>query len=58
MNSAIVIDIEGTVGSIAFVRSVLFPYAKRKLPDWVRQHADQPEAFVAAAQRVLHAEAA
>ena len=44
MNSAIVIDIEGTVGSIAFVRSVLFPYAKRKLPDWVRQHAEQPEA--------------
>ena len=43
MNSAIVVDIEGTVGSIAFVRSVLFPYAKKKLPDWVKQHAEQPE---------------
>ena len=29
---AVVTDIEGTTSSIAFVREVLFPYARRALP--------------------------
>jgi enolase-phosphatase E1 len=36
---AIVCDIEGTVGSISFVRDVLFPYARTHLPAYVRDHA-------------------
>ncbi len=39
---AALIDIEGTVGSIAFVRDVLFPYAKSRLDSYVREHAEEP----------------
>jgi enolase-phosphatase E1 len=37
--SAVVTDIEGTTSSIAFVHEVLFPYASKMLPAFVRQHA-------------------
>jgi enolase-phosphatase E1 len=37
---AIVTDIEGTTSSIAFVHDVLFPYASKMLPEFVRQHAE------------------
>jgi enolase-phosphatase E1 len=40
---AIVADIEGTTSSIAFVHEVLFPYAGRQLPGFVRKHAEEPE---------------
>ena len=40
---AIVTDIEGTTSSIAFVHDILFPYASKMLPDFVRQHAQQAE---------------
>ncbi|UGB39407.1 acireductone synthase [Frateuria soli] len=40
---AIVTDIEGTTSSIDFVRDVLFPYARKRLPAFVETHADQPE---------------
>lgn len=39
---AILTDIEGTTSSISFVKDVLFPYAHRVLPDYVRAHAEQP----------------
>ena len=39
---AALIDIEGTVGSIAFVRDVLFPYAKTRMDEYVRLHAEEP----------------
>jgi enolase-phosphatase E1 len=39
---AILTDIEGTTSSIAFVHQVLFPYAQRALPDFVRHHANEP----------------
>lgn len=35
-------DIEGTIADIAFVRKVLFPYARRALPEFVRAHAAEP----------------
>lgn len=43
--SSIVIltDIEGTTSSIAFVKDVLFPYARRELPRFVREHGRDPE---------------
>lgn len=37
---AIVTDIEGTTSSIAFVHDVLFPYASRALPDFVKEMQD------------------
>jgi enolase-phosphatase E1 len=40
---AIVTDIEGTTSSIDFVRDVLFPYARKRLPAFVETHADRPE---------------
>jgi enolase-phosphatase E1 len=40
--SAALIDIEGTVGSIAFVRDVLFPYASERMNDYVLAHRDEP----------------
>jgi enolase-phosphatase E1 len=40
---AIVTDIEGTTSSIAFVHDVLFPYASKMLPDFVRKHAHKAD---------------
>ena len=39
---AALIDIEGTVGSIAFVRDVLFPYASERMDEYVLAHRDEP----------------
>jgi len=43
MIQAIVTDIEGTTTSLSFVHQVLFPYARRHLGDFLRQHHAQPE---------------
>ncbi len=40
---AIVTDIEGTTSSISFVKDVLFPYARRALPAFVRARRHAPE---------------
>jgi enolase-phosphatase E1 len=37
---AILTDIEGTTSSISFVKDVLFPYARGRLPAFVETHAD------------------
>ena len=39
----ILTDIEGTTSSISFVKDVLFPYARKRLPAFVVTHADKPE---------------
>ncbi|MGH8446629.1 MAG: acireductone synthase [Solimonas sp.] len=39
MIKAIVTDIEGTTSSIDFVHETLFPYAKARLRDFLREHA-------------------
>ena len=39
----ILTDIEGTTSSISFVKDVLFPYARRELPRFVREHGAEPE---------------
>lgn len=36
---AIVMDIEGTTSSIAFVHDVLFPYARERIPSYIRANA-------------------
>lgn len=43
MKPLILTDIEGTTSSISFVKDVLFPYARRELPRFVRAHGDEPE---------------
>ena len=43
MTTTILTDIEGTTGSISFVREVLFPYARRELPRFVREHGHEPD---------------
>ena len=40
---AIVTDIEGTTSSIAFVKDVLFPYAREHLPQFIEAHRGTPE---------------
>ena len=39
---AILTDIEGTTSSIAFVKDVLFPYARAHLPEFVETRRDDP----------------
>lgn len=43
MVSTVLLDIEGTIADIAFVRNVLFPYARRTLPGFIQAHAEEPE---------------
>ena len=43
MITTILTDIEGTTSSISFVKDVLFPYARARLPAFVVTHADDPE---------------
>ncbi|MDR2013485.1 MAG: acireductone synthase [Rhodanobacter sp.] len=43
MIASILTDIEGTTSSISFVKDVLFPYARARLPAFVATHADEPE---------------
>ena len=43
MRPVILTDIEGTTSSISFVKDVLFPYARRELPRFVREHGNEPE---------------
>lgn len=43
MIRAVVTDIEGTTSSLSFVKDVLFPYARDRLPGYVRAHAEEPE---------------
>jgi len=39
----ILTDIEGTTSSISFVKDVLFPYARERLPAFVATHTDDPD---------------
>jgi enolase-phosphatase E1 len=43
MKKIILTDIEGTTSSISFVKEVLFPYARRELPNFVRKHSNDPK---------------
>ena len=43
---AIVTDIEGTTSSISFVHDVLFPYASRELPEFVRSNNEDPDVAI------------
>ena len=43
MKATILTDIEGTTSGISFVKDVLFPYARRELPRFVRERGHEPE---------------
>ena len=43
MKTTILTDIEGTTSSISFVKDVLFPYARQRLPAFVAAHAHERE---------------
>ena len=40
---AILTDIEGTTSAVSFVFDVLFPFAAKHLPAFIREHAEEPE---------------
>jgi enolase-phosphatase E1 len=46
--AVVITDIEGTTTPIAFVRDVLFPYARARLPAFVAAHPDDPDVLEAA----------
>ena len=54
MPRAVLTDIEGTLGPVAFVREVLFAYAAAAMPGFVRDHAGDPQvaALLAEAARL------
>jgi enolase-phosphatase E1 len=41
MIKAILTDIEGTTSSLSFVKDMLFPYARERMAEFVRQHAQE-----------------
>ncbi|MDR2871912.1 MAG: acireductone synthase [Xanthomonadaceae bacterium] len=43
MTQAILTDIEGTTSSISFVKRVLFPYSRRAMSNFIRDHGQEPE---------------
>jgi enolase-phosphatase E1 len=43
MINTILTDIEGTTSSISFVKDVLFPYARKRLPAFIVTHADKAD---------------
>ncbi|MDR6984871.1 enolase-phosphatase E1 [Rheinheimera pacifica] len=47
--SAIITDIEGTTSRISFVTDILFPYATRELPAFIRANTAQPDVAAALA---------
>ncbi|MCM2579601.1 acireductone synthase [Streptomyces meridianus] len=42
MNGAVVLDIEGTTSAAAHVKNLLFPYARKRLADWVNDRGHEP----------------
>lgn len=59
MIRAVVTDIEGTTSSLSFVKEVLFPYARRRIGDFLREHGDEPRVaeLVAGVRRIMGREA-
>ncbi|KAL1426813.1 hypothetical protein MTO96_017955 [Rhipicephalus appendiculatus] len=52
---AVVLDIEGTVISISFVKDVLFPFARKNMRAYLESHWEEPELRTIVAQ--LHTQA-
>lgn len=48
--TAVVLDIEGTVGSTSFVVDTLYPYSRERFAAWIGEHPDDPDTARAVAQ--------
>jgi enolase-phosphatase E1 len=48
----VVVDIEGTTSSIAFVKEQLYPYARKYIPGYVREHASALQDIVDEVRRI------
>src|SRR5687767_2700423 len=46
----VLLDIEGTTSSISFVYDVMFPFVRRELDLFLKDHWEQPEVMTAADQ--------
>jgi len=44
---AVLTDIEGTTSSLSFVKDVLFPYARKALPQYVQEHQSRLQSLIA-----------
>ncbi len=42
MVKAVLLDIEGTIAPLSFVKEVMFPYSKRKLREFLEENWDKP----------------
>jgi enolase-phosphatase E1 len=49
---AVVVDVEGTTSSIAFVKEQLYPYARKHIPDYVREHAGAIQDVIEGVRRI------
>ncbi len=49
---AVIVDVEGTTSSIAFVKEQLYPYAREHIPDYVREHAGAIHDIVEAVREI------
>lgn len=52
---AILLDIEGTTSSIAFVYDVMFPYVRRNVRDFLTQHASRSDVVASINQMAIDA---
>ncbi|NPB07993.1 MAG: acireductone synthase [Aquificae bacterium] len=43
MVRAVLLDIEGTIAPLSFVKEVLFPYSLEKLEEFLKEHSEDPE---------------
>ena len=43
MVKAVLLDIEGTIAPLSFVKEVMFPYSKRKLREFLEENWNKPE---------------
>jgi enolase-phosphatase E1 len=48
----VVVDIEGTTSSIAFVKEHLYPYARKYIPGYVREHAGALQDIIDEVRRI------
>ena len=49
---AVIVDIEGTTSSIEFVKERLYPYARRHLPEYLREHASSLPDLIEEVKRI------
>jgi enolase-phosphatase E1 len=49
---AVIVDVEGTTSSMAFVKEHLFPYARKHIPEYVREHGSATQDILEEVRRI------